>query len=115
MSAVPSATAEPTFAELRTRFRDGKAALLEEFRAARASATAAARLLRALTRQVDRNLVALWERTGMPDDAALIAVGGYGRGELLGAEPPRRDRRLAQAAAAGVRRLRDRRRGFSCL
>ena len=83
MSAVPSATAEPTFAELRTRFRDGKAALLEEFRAARASATAAARLLRALTRQVDHNLVALWERTGMPDDAALIAVGGYGRGELF--------------------------------
>ncbi len=83
MSAVPSVTAEPTFAELRTRFRDGKAALLEEFRAARASATAAARLLRALTRQVDRNLVALWERTGMPDDAALIAVGGYGRGELF--------------------------------
>ncbi|HMN77748.1 MAG TPA: [protein-PII] uridylyltransferase [Burkholderiaceae bacterium] len=83
MSAVPSATAEPTFAELRAGFRDGKAALLEQFSASRASAAAATRLLRALTRQVDRNLVALWARSGMPGDAALIAVGGYGRDELF--------------------------------
>ena len=83
MSAAPSTTAEPTFAQLRTSYRDGKVALLEDFRAARATATAAARLLRTLTRQVDRNLAALWARTGMPGDAALIAVGGYGRGELF--------------------------------
>ncbi len=83
MSAVPSAAADASFAELRTSFREGKAALLEDFRNARATAPAAVRLLRALTLQVDRKLGALWLRAGMPDDAALVAVGGYGRGELF--------------------------------
>jgi len=68
---------------LRERLRAGKAALLEQFRAARPSASAARRLLRALARQVDAALAELWARSGMPADAALVAVGGYGRGELF--------------------------------
>jgi len=68
---------------LRRHFREGKAALLEHFRLSRAAAPAASRLLRRLTRHVDVTLVDLWNRAGMPTDAALLAVGGYGRGELF--------------------------------
>ncbi len=73
----------PDVGALRQRLRDGKAALLERFRAARPTAPAAARLLRALTRHVDATLTELWRQVGMPDAAALVAVGGYGRGELF--------------------------------
>jgi len=64
-------------------FRAGKAAIVEHFRSARATATAARRLLRALTRHTDAALGALWARSGLPADAALVAVGGFGRGELF--------------------------------
>ncbi len=70
-------------ADLRTRFRDGKAALLDHFRESRPTAPAAATLVRALSRLVDETLVALWNRTEMPPGTALLAVGGYGRGELF--------------------------------
>jgi len=70
-------------AELRTRFREGKAALLTRFAAARPTAPAAARLIRALCRHVDKTLLMLWDRAAMPPGAALLAVGGYGRGELF--------------------------------
>ncbi len=79
MAALP----EPSLGVLRTRFRDGKAALLEHFSLARPSAPAATRLVRGLTRLVDRALIDLWERARMPGGAALLAVGGYGRGELF--------------------------------
>jgi [protein-PII] uridylyltransferase len=68
---------------LRERFQNGKAELLARFSAARASAPAASALLRALTRLVDQTLLDLWQRAGMPEGAALLAVGGYGRGELF--------------------------------
>ncbi len=68
---------------LRQRFREGKVALIEHFRASRATAPAAARLLRTLTRHVDQTLVDLWSHARMPAHAALLAVGGYGRGELF--------------------------------
>jgi len=73
----------PSLAELRTRFRDGKAALLEHFRASRPTAPAAATLVRALSRHVDETLLLLWNRAAMPPGTALLAVGGYGRGELF--------------------------------
>ncbi len=40
------------------------------------------RLLAALRRSVDRALIQAWDAFGMPADSALVAVGGYGRGEL---------------------------------
>jgi [protein-PII] uridylyltransferase len=58
-------------------------ALLEGFGAGRASAPAAVRLLRALARHVDATLAELWQHGAMPGGAALVAVGGYGRGELF--------------------------------
>ncbi len=68
---------------LRAQFRQGKAALLTHFEGARATAPAATRLVRALTKHVDGTLAALWALAGMPAGAALVAVGGYGRGELF--------------------------------
>ncbi len=69
--------------ELRRRFRDGKAALLEHFATSRATAPAAGLLLRSLAKHVDASLIDLWQHAGMPAGAALLAVGGYGRGELF--------------------------------
>ena len=40
-------------------------------------------LLRGLSRAVDLALRELWTLAGMPADAALMAVGGFGRGELF--------------------------------
>ena len=81
MAAVlPPPTALPT---LRSRFRDGKVALIEHFRAARPTAPAASKLIRGLTRHVDETLATLWQHALMPKGAALVAVGGYGRGELF--------------------------------
>ncbi len=68
---------------LRERFRDGKRALIAHFLQSRASAPAATRLVKALTRHVDGLLGQLWAHSGLPGSAALVAVGGYGRGELM--------------------------------
>ncbi|MFO1219894.1 MAG: [protein-PII] uridylyltransferase [Burkholderiaceae bacterium] len=86
MSARPdepaSATAAPV-ATLRARVRDGKAALIDHFMRSRPTAPAAGRLLRALTRHAGHTLGELWTRCAMPPGAALVAVGGFGRGELF--------------------------------
>ncbi|MFG6448218.1 [protein-PII] uridylyltransferase [Roseateles sp. BYS180W] len=72
--------------DLRQHFKAGKQALLNEFAAARPSAAGARRLMRRLCRHVDGVLVQLWRASGISalvPDAALLAVGGYGRGELF--------------------------------
>ncbi|HSI51586.1 MAG TPA: [protein-PII] uridylyltransferase [Ideonella sp.] len=78
---IPPQAAVPV-AELRRRFKDGKAALLNHFREARPTVTSAARLARALARHVDATLAQLWFQSCLPQGAVLVAVGGYGRGEL---------------------------------
>jgi len=83
VSALLEGPPPRSLAQLRTAFRDGKSALLQHFRETRASAPSAAYLTRALTRHVDATLTELWQRAGMPADCALVAVGGYGRGELF--------------------------------
>ena len=70
-------------ATLRERFRRGKATLLGGFSASGPSVPAALQLVRVLTRHVDATLGELWHAASMPDGAALLAVGGYGRGELF--------------------------------
>ena len=72
-----------TAGSLRERFQHDKAELLGRFTNARPTAPAAASLLRALTRLVDQTLLALWQSAAMPEGTALLAVGGYGRGELF--------------------------------
>ena len=78
-------TARPavSVAALRTRARDGKAMLIETFRHARPTIKGAQTLLRALARHVDGVLADLWAQALLPKAAALVAVGGYGRGELF--------------------------------
>ncbi len=85
MSALPQATARApgSLASLRAQFRDGKAALLAHFAESRPTATAASRLIRALARHVDGTLSRLFAESQMPSGSALVAVGGYGRGELF--------------------------------
>ncbi|MGV3742895.1 MAG: nucleotidyltransferase domain-containing protein, partial [Burkholderiaceae bacterium] len=41
------------------------------------------RLLSNLCRSVDHALAKAWQHFQFPDNAALVAVGGYGRGELF--------------------------------
>ena len=81
--AQPESAGDDSIAGRRARFRSGKAALLEGFRASSATIPAALRLLRGLARHVDATLCGVWELAGMPEGAALVAVGGYGRGELF--------------------------------
>jgi len=85
MPAQPDATGQAavSIANLRARFRDGKTALLEQFREARPTAKSALQLTRALARHVDTSLATLWTECRMPGSAALVAAGGYGRGELF--------------------------------
>jgi len=82
-ASEPATAASPTLAELRARYRDGKTALLDHFAATRATARGALTLIRALAGQVDETLLTLWQRCGMPAGPSLVAVGGYGRGELF--------------------------------
>jgi [protein-PII] uridylyltransferase len=79
---APGPAALPV-AALRQRFREGKQAIVDRFAAARPTTAAAARLLRDLARHVDATLIGLWRQAGLPPQAALVAVGGYGRGELF--------------------------------
>jgi [protein-PII] uridylyltransferase len=80
--AENATTASPA-AVTRASFAQGKAELLARFRAARPTSTAVARLVKALSRHVDEALSALWLQAGLPEGAALVAAGGYGRGELF--------------------------------
>jgi [protein-PII] uridylyltransferase len=82
-SAAAAAAAPLGVVALRAQFRAGKAELLAHFAQARPTAPAATRLTKALARHVDTTLTALWAIAGMPAGAALVAVGGYGRGELF--------------------------------
>jgi [protein-PII] uridylyltransferase len=68
---------------LRAAYRERKQSLLDAFAEARPTTRAATRLLQDLARLVDRTLAELWRDVGSPAGAALVAVGGYGRGELF--------------------------------
>jgi [protein-PII] uridylyltransferase len=70
-------------AALRRQFLGVKDALLQRFVNARPTAIAATQLLLGLTRHVDATLRQLWSLLSLPENAALLAVGGYGRGELF--------------------------------
>ena len=83
MSVDATPTGLPAASVPRQRFRDLKAARLAAFLAARPTAREALRLVRGLCREVDLTLEDLWRQAGMPEEAALVAVGGYGRGELF--------------------------------
>lgn len=79
----PVALSPECLGELRQRFKADKEALIRHFEASRPTAPAATRLIRGIARHADNTVMDLWERCRMPTDAALLAVGGYGRGELF--------------------------------
>jgi len=65
--------------QLRQTLKDGRARLREQYFARPQAAV----LLHRQCRLVDSVLRALWDAYRMPKSAALVAVGGYGRGELF--------------------------------
>ncbi len=74
----------PTFdhaivAAARERLAAGNA----ELRASYEAHPSTSKLLQGRAALVDRTIVELWRSLGPGDDAALVAVGGYGRGELF--------------------------------
>lgn len=77
MAALPRLHSDDIVA-LRESLRAGRAALEQDFlRHGRP-----AHLLGAHSRLIDTLLHRVWRQLGMPADTALVAVGGYGRGEL---------------------------------
>lgn len=64
---------------VRDRLKADKQALFDAFTAGGAVTALTTRLRQA----VDRALVECWHGLGLPADMALVAVGGYGRGELF--------------------------------
>ena len=66
-------------AELKQSLRNGRDELQRRF----ADDGSVSNLLRHQSGLVDRTLRAVWEEADMPARAALVAVGGYGRGELF--------------------------------
>ena len=66
-------------AELRKHLRTEREALHERFRVT----GAVGQLHDGLTRLTDRVIRDLWAQSGLSQDASLVAVGGYGRSELL--------------------------------
>ncbi len=72
-----------TVEALRHVHRERKSALVRTFLGERPTTTSANRLVRRLARHVDDTLRALLRLAPLPEGAALLAVGGYGRGELF--------------------------------
>jgi [protein-PII] uridylyltransferase len=68
---------------LRDDYRARKAALLDTLKEQGGSTRGIRQLLQRLARETDVTLRKLWQVASFPDTFALVAVGGYGRGELF--------------------------------
>jgi [protein-PII] uridylyltransferase len=79
LAAAPAAAAEPAVARWKGRLVAGRAALESAF----AADAQPKRLLVRHAALVDRIVRGLWLEVGPPKGGALVAVGGYGRGELF--------------------------------
>ena len=82
LSALPSSLATAPVL-LREHYRAGKNALLASLAGSGASTRGIHSLLHKLARHTDSALRQLWLRADFPAGCALVAVGGFGRGELF--------------------------------
>ncbi len=82
-SAVLQPAGSPSTAALRDQLKAQKAAINAALLQPGKPSRSVGALLRRLARHVDVALKALWTDAGFPSDIALVAVGGYGRGELF--------------------------------
>src|SRR3954466_5702131 len=73
----------PATAHLRERLKAQKSAVNTALLAEGSPTRSIGGLLRRLARHVDGALKELWREAGFPSSFALLAVGGYGRGELF--------------------------------
>src|SRR5258706_7494603 len=74
-----TATPESTGARLKRRLSDIRAALRSRY----LGDHSAPKLLREHRKLVDGTLKTVWQHVAMPAGATLVAVGGYGRGQLF--------------------------------
>jgi len=72
-----------TLQALRQRYRQGKADLLAQIADIRGTPRTIHTRLRQLSKLTDTLLREVWQLAACPADFALVAVGGYGRGELF--------------------------------
>ncbi len=108
---MPLHTLPDTIERLRQALSDGRKAL----RSAYETRPATARMLQGRSALVDRIACDLWQSCEMPEGCALVAVGGYGRGELFPASdidllilvPDMADERLRPSLSAFVSALWD--------
>ncbi len=70
-------------ASLRTKYRAQKAQLLQSMGVQGASGRSVRKSLHQLSALADDVLIALWTHAGLQAPYALLAVGGFGRGELV--------------------------------
>lgn len=68
---------------VREHYQAGKTALLASLASTGASTRTIHSLLRKLARHTDAMLLLLWQQAGFAPEICLLAVGGFGRGELF--------------------------------
>ena len=69
--------------DVRNSYRTGKAQLLQTIQTPTFGMRSVHKLLHQLARLADETLITLWNDAGFQEPLALLAVGGFGRGELF--------------------------------
>lgn len=82
MASAP-VPAVPDLGTLRQQYRTDKAALLDQLGVQGSSTRGVRKALQQLSRLTDQTLRELWSLAGLGPGFSLIAVGGFGRGELF--------------------------------